>query len=321
MDLLDALTPGEWRSGAALARDLGISRAAIWKRVLRLRELGYDIEAVAGRGYRLQGSPDRLLPREIARHVDPGPIDFAIVHRDELDSTNALAAALAREGAPEGTAVVAEMQTAGRGRLGRSWCSPPGRNLYLSLVLRPPLPPTAVPQITLMAAVSVVRAVEELSSEPPGIKWPNDVQLGGRKVSGILTELEAEAERVRFVVLGIGVNLNMTKEDLPRDLRETATSLRMASGRPVDRGRFTGRLLSHLARDYETFLRSGFGPLRPEYERSHVLAGRRVQVSGASSVSGTVRGVAADGALLVDTGKRVERVVAGEVTLRARSRG
>jgi BirA family biotin operon repressor/biotin-[acetyl-CoA-carboxylase] ligase len=313
--LLDLLQRGEWRSGAELAADLGVSRAAVWKRILRLRAAGYEIDAVAGRGYRLREAPDRLLPREIARHVEPGA-RFEVVHRDEVDSTNTVAASLARSGAPEGTAVVAEMQTAGRGRLGRSWCSPRGKNLYLSLVLRPPLAPTAVPQLTLIAAVSVVRAVIEIASATPAIKWPNDVQLNGRKLAGILTELEAEAERVRFIVLGIGVNLNVTPEDLPEELRATATSLRIASGQPVDRCRFTGRLLSHWARDYAAFLRSGFAALRPDYERYHGLDGRAVRVSGATSVSGIVRGVSDDGALLVDTGDRIERVVAGEVTLR-----
>ena len=314
--LLDALNAGEWRSGAELATQLGITRAAVWKRILRLREAGYEIEALAGRGYRLRAAPDRLLPHEVLRHIEDCGVRFDVVHRDEVDSTNSLAAALARAGATEGTAVVAETQTAGRGRLGRTWSSPPNRNLYLSLVLRPPLPPTAVPQITLVAAVSVVRAIAELVPEEPAIKWPNDVQLGGRKIAGILTELEAEAERVRFIILGIGVNLNVTTGELPRDLRASATSLRIASGRTVDRCRFTGRLLTHWARDYAAFLQSGFADLRPDYERHHALPGRRVDVSGATSVSGIVRGIASDGALLVDTGTRTERVVAGEVTLR-----
>ena len=138
--LLDALTAGEWRSGAELAIQLGITRAAVWKRILRLREAGYEIEALAGRGYRLRAAPDRLLPYEVLRHIEDCGVRFDVVHRDEVDSTNSLAAALARAGATEGTAVVAETQTAGRGRLGRTWSSPPNRNLYLSLVLRPPCP-------------------------------------------------------------------------------------------------------------------------------------------------------------------------------------
>lgn len=316
--LLEALGRGEWMSGADLAEALGVSRAAVWKRIARLRLAGYEIEAVAGRGYRLRRRPDLLLAAEIERHLDAGELRFRIEHRDLVDSTNLLAFERARAGAPEGTVVVAEAQSAGRGRLGRSWCSPSGRNLYASIVLRPPLPPMVVPQITLMAAVSVARALEEVGGMPAGIKWPNDLQLGGRKVAGILTELEAEAERVHFVVLGIGVNLNMTQRELPAEIRETATSLRIAAGRPVDRCRFAGRLLSHLARDYRSFIGGGFGALRGEYEAHHVLRGRRVRVSGAAEVAGVVRGVAPDGALLIDVGGRTERVVAGEVTLRGR---
>jgi BirA family biotin operon repressor/biotin-[acetyl-CoA-carboxylase] ligase len=318
--LLRALEGGRWCSGADLATALGVSRAAVWKRIARLRSSGYDIEAQAGRGYRLRSTPDRLLPHEVSRHLEPGKLRFEIIHRDEIDSTNLLASELARKGAAEGTAVVAEAQTAGRGRLGRSWCSPAGRNLYLSLVLRPALPPAAVPQVTLMAAVSVARTIEEAGASPAGIKWPNDLQLDGRKVAGILTELEAESERVHFVVLGIGVNLNMVRGDFPRELRETATSLRIATGQAVDRRRFAGRLLSHLAQDYETFLRGGFTALRSEYQRHHVLSGRRVTVGGAVSVSGVVRGVAPDGALLLETSRGTERVLAGEVTLRGKQR-
>lgn len=316
--LLRALDGGRWCSGADLAEALGVSRAAVWKRIARLRGSGYDIEAQAGLGYRVRSAPDRLLPHEVSRHVEPGKIRFEIVHRDEIDSTNLLASELARKGAPEGTAVVAEAQTAGRGRLGRSWVSPAGRNLYLSLVLRPALPPAAVPQITLMAAVSVARAIEEAGGSPAGIKWPNDLQLDGRKVAGILTELDAESERVHFVVLGIGVNLNMARGDFPRELRETATSLRLATGEVVDRRRFTGRLLTHLSRDYEIFLGGGFAALRGEYQRHHVLAGRRVNVGGAVALSGVVRGVAPDGALLLETSRGTERVLAGEVTLRGK---
>jgi BirA family transcriptional regulator, biotin operon repressor / biotin---[acetyl-CoA-carboxylase] ligase len=316
--LLRALEGGRWCSGADLASALGVSRAAIWKRIARLRTSGYEIEAQAGLGYRIVSAPDRLLPHEVSRHVEPGALRFEIVHRDEIDSTNLLASELARKGAAEGTAVVAESQTAGRGRLGRSWISPAGRNLYLSLVLRPGLPPAAVPQITLMAAVSVARALDDLGAVSAGIKWPNDLQLDGRKVAGILTELEAESERVHFVVLGIGVNLNMARGDFPRELRDVATSLRIATGEVVDRRRFTGRLLTHLARDYEVFLAGGFAALRSEYQRRHVLAGRRVSVGGAVAVSGVVRGVAPDGALLLETTRGTERVLAGEVTLRGK---
>lgn len=313
--VLAALEGGAWRSGAELAGRLGITRAAVWKQVARLRAQGYEIEAAPGRGYRLLASPDRLLPAVIERHAGRPWPGFRVVHREVVDSTNRLAADLARRGAPEGTAVVAEAQTAGRGRLGRSWASPRARNLYLSLVLRPPLAPSAAPQIALAAALSVVRAIAAEGAGGAEIKWPNDVLLGGAKVAGILAELEAEAERLRFVVLGVGVNLNAREADFPAELRGRATSLLETTGRRVDRARFTGRLLGFLARDYGVFLRGGFAALRPEYERFHGLRGRRVEVRGGVAAAGKVRGVDDDGALLLEGPAGLVRILAGEVTL------
>ena len=319
--VLSALGGGGWRSGAEIAAALGVSRAAVWKSVERLRERGYGIESAAGRGYRLVQASDRLLPAEIRRHYEPARLAPEIVHRDVVDSTNRLAAELARKGAAEGTAVVAEQQSAGRGRLGRSWVSPAGVNLYLSVVLRPVLPPTEVPRLTLVAAVALAEAVGDTVDLPPEIKWPNDLLIGGRKVAGILTELEAEADRVRFVVLGIGVNLNARAADFPPELRRKASSLLLASGRRVDRAAFAGRLLTRLDRAYDRLMTRGFAALRPDYERFHVLPGRRVVVEGNPRVEGVVLGIDDDGALRIETAEGVVRVVAGEVTLRGTYRG
>ncbi len=314
--LLGALEGGAWRSGAEVARSLGVSRAAVWKAIERLRRSGYEIEAAAGRGYRLVRVSDRLLPAEILRAYRPRRLCGEIVHRETIDSTSRLAGELARSGSPEGTAVVAEQQTAGRGRLGRTWVSPAHRNLYLSVVLRPPLSPLEVSCLTLVAAVAVAEAIGETVALRPAIKWPNDVLLGGRKVAGILTELDAEAERVRHVILGIGVNLNATVHDFPPELRGKASSLALAAEQSIDRAAFTGRLLTHLDRDYAELLDHGFAGLRSRYEAYHCLPGRRVTVEGSARLSGVVRGIDAQGALLVEGPGGVERVVAGEVTLR-----
>jgi BirA family biotin operon repressor/biotin-[acetyl-CoA-carboxylase] ligase len=315
--LLAALEGGAWQSGAAIAERLGVSRAALWKRIERLRERGYGIEALAGRGYRLVRASDRLLPEEVLRHHRPRHLTVRVVHRDEVDSTNRLAAELARGGAEEGTVVIAERQTAGRGRLGRTWASPASVNLYCSIVLRPAVPPIAIPRLTLVAGLAVAEAIAATSDElAPQIKWPNDVLLAGRKVAGVLTELEAEAERVRFVVVGIGVNVNAQRADFPPELERKATSLALALGRPVDRAAFTGRLLTALDGAYATFCSSGFAALRSRYEGFHCLSGRHVAIDGRPPTSGVVRGVDDDGALLVEVEGDVRRVVAGEVTLR-----
>jgi len=314
--LLAALEGQGWQSGVAIAERLGVSRAAVWKRIERLRERGYGIEAAAGRGYRLVRSSDRLLPDELRRHLGPALRDREIVHRDSIDSTNRLAAELARAGAAAGTVVIAEQQTAGRGRLGRSWVSPARVNLYCSVVLRPAIPPLEVPRLTLVAGIAVAEAIRATVPLAAQIKWPNDVLLDGRKVAGVLTELEAEADRVRFVIVGIGVNLNAAQTDFPPELQRKATSLGLASGAPVDRAAFTGRLLTALDATYETFLRGGFAALRHRYEELHCLVGRAVTVDGKPPLSGTVRGIDDAGALLVESAGAVQRVVAGEVTLR-----
>jgi BirA family biotin operon repressor/biotin-[acetyl-CoA-carboxylase] ligase len=189
-------------------------------------------------------------------------------------------------------------------------------NLYCSVILRPRLPPAGVPVLALVAAVAVADAIAKTIAAPPEIKWPNDVLLGGRKAVGILTELEAEAERVRFVILGIGVNVNARRDDFPAELRRKATSLALAAGAPVDRLEFTGRLLSSLDRAYGRFCREGFAALRRAYDRYHCLPGREVEVGGTRRLHGVARGIDDDGALLVECGGRVERVFAGEVTLR-----
>ncbi|HEY8517937.1 MAG TPA: biotin--[acetyl-CoA-carboxylase] ligase [Candidatus Binatia bacterium] len=315
--LLAALDGGDWRSGAEIAARLGVSRAAVWKRIERLRERGYDIEASAGRGYRLVRASERLLPEEILRHWQPRQLAGHIVHRDSIDSTNRLAAELARGGAPEGTVVIAEQQTAGRGRLGRSWASPANVNLYCSIVLRPSLPPLEVPRLTLVAGLAVAQAIAATAPRvTPQIKWPNDVLIDGRKVSGTLTELDAETDRVRYVIVGIGVNLNAGRADFPRELARKATSLALASGARVDRAAFTGRLLGAFEASYEVFRTRGFAALRKAYEEFHCLQGRRVSIDARPPIDGVVRGVDDDGALLVETRGEVQRVVAGEVTLR-----
>ena len=314
--LLAALEGQGWQSGTAIAQRMGMSRAAVWKRIERLRARGYGIEASAGRGYRLVRTSDRLLPEEIARHYHPNTLRGPLLHRDTIDSTNRLAAELARDGAAEGTVVLAEQQTVGRGRLGRTWVSPARLNLYASLVLRPAMPPLEVPRLTLVAGLAVAEAIARTAPLRAEIKWPNDVLLGGRKVAGVLTELEAETDRVRFVIVGIGVNLNAARSDFPPELQSKATSVALASGAPVDRALFAGRLLSALDGAYAAFLRGGFAALRPRYEELHCLTGCKVTIDGKPPLTGTVRGVDDGGALLIESAGTVQRVISGEVTLR-----
>lgn len=301
-------------SGEELAHMLRCSRAAVWKRIAALRARGYRIEARHAAGYVLAGTPDRIGPAELAPHLRGGWRDVHWLAR--VDSTQQVARDLARRGAAEGTAVVAEEQTAGRGRLGRTWHSPPGENLYCSVVLRPPRAPAEVPQIALVTGVAVAAAVEEATGRRPAIKWPNDVLLEGKKVAGILTEMESEIDRVHHVITGIGVNLNTRR--FPRELREKASSLLLLTGRPVDRARFAAGLLAALEARYGRYLAVGFASVRTEWESYSCLTGTEVRVQGpGGEVAGRVLGLDDDGALrLRGPGGGITRVVAGEVTVR-----
>lgn len=237
-------------------------------------------------------------------------------YRAELDSTNTTARELAESGAEEGTVVIAESQRRGRGRLGRTWVSPPNRNCYLSLVLRPLLAPSDAPLLTLVAGLAAVEAAREWHDRV-AIKWPNDLVADGRKLGGILTEMSTDNETIRFVVAGIGVNLNSQPEDFPPEVRAIATSLCRLTGAPVDRAGFAARLLYHLEQRYDQFQHDGFAPLATVWEQYSCLTNRDIVVqSQAEHLAGVVLGLASDGTLRVrDAQGNERRVVAGDVTV------
>jgi BirA family transcriptional regulator, biotin operon repressor / biotin---[acetyl-CoA-carboxylase] ligase len=325
--ILEALRrAGPWASsGESLSESLGVSRAQVWKYVEALRAKGYQIDGEPGGGYRLTGIPDRLFPEEIHTCLATQWLAREIRHFDSTDSTNRVALEWARDGAPHGATVIAEGQTAGRGRLGRSFFSPPYSNLYSSSVLRPSLALAEAPTVILAAAVAVAEVVAESTgtAHEVEIKWPNDVLIDGLKTSGILMELAAEASRVAFLVLGIGVNLNVDRESFPDDFRATATSVSSATGRPVDRISFARRLYHELEQALNAFEKGGFQALRPRFEERFRMPGRPVRVleiapRGSTPVetTGVCRGIDTDGALLVERRDgEIARVLAGDVTV------
>ena len=233
----------------------------------------------------------------------------------ELDSTNSFARRLAEQATPAGTIVIAEEQTQGRGRSGRSWVSPPYVNLYLSIVLRPELPPAHAPQITLMAAVALADTVASFMSLPALIKWPNDILVKGKKLAGILTEASSTSERIDFVILGIGVNLNFPEELMPEAIRQRATSLLIATQHNIRREVFLRRLIQDLDRCYGILEESGFGAIMPRWEARFGLRDRRVRVDMIDgAIFGKARGIDRDGALIVETDNgKFQRVIAGDV--------
>jgi BirA family transcriptional regulator, biotin operon repressor / biotin---[acetyl-CoA-carboxylase] ligase len=305
----------EFVSGEAISDKLGLSRAAVWKHVNALRAQGYRIDAVPARGYRLVEIPDRLGPLELRPLLSTRDLGQTIHAYEELPSTNDRAKELAEEGALHGEVVIAESQTAGRGRRGRTWVSPPRKNLYLSAILRPDLPLQRVPEITLVASVALCEAIRAAGVDA-SIKWPNDILCNGRKVAGILTEIAADPDRVQWVVVGAGVNLNATKEDLPEELREIATSVAVERGDPVPRALFTAALLARLETWLDRQDEEGFAPVRARWRELSGTLGREVRVAtGDGDLTGVAEDIDAAGALLVRTAAGVQRVVAGDVHL------
>jgi BirA family biotin operon repressor/biotin-[acetyl-CoA-carboxylase] ligase len=305
-------------SGADLSQQLGISRAAIWARIEELRTLGYDIEASPHQGYRLKSSPDVLHADDLLSRLD----GTQVVGRDirvfqETSSTNDIAEKLGRDGVKEGVVVFAETQTKGRGRLGRKWLSPAGKGLWFSLLLRPNLRPQCATQITVATATALARAIRTHTGLTPEIKWPNDILIGGKKTAGILTELSAELDHIKYVIIGIGVDVNLTASDLPPELRPIATSLKIESGQAVLRAALAAVILRELDADYARICNGQFEALADEWEEQCCTLGKNVAIHiGDRQITGRAESLDADGALLVRTQHgHLERIIGGDVML------
>ncbi|MGA1237998.1 MAG: biotin--[acetyl-CoA-carboxylase] ligase [Limisphaerales bacterium] len=304
-------------SGADLAARLEVTRAAVWARVEELRRLGYDIEATPHSGYRLVGTPDALHADDLMARMGEG----ALVGRrvqvyESTASTNDLVERLGRDGAEEGVVVFAEAQTRGRGRLGRVWSSPSRQGLWFSVLLRPAIRPEAVTRLIVMAAVALRKGVERFAGVLPGIKWPNDLLIGGRKFAGILTEMSAEPDRVRYVVVGIGVDVNQGEVELA-GMRGFATSLRLETGRMWDRAGLAVSILGELDRNYARLEAGRFGELAEEWEAGCITLGQAVSVRvGGRVCCGRAESLDPEGALLVRTEHgHLERVTGGDLTM------
>jgi len=302
-------------SGAKIARQVGVSRSAVWRWVGTLRGLGVRIKGHPKTGYQLETVPDILVPELLQPRLKGTPFGRRIHHFFKTDSTNAVALRLAADGEPHGTLVVAEEQTAGRGRLGRAWHSEKTSGIYLSLILRPEMAPQQAPLLTLTAGLAARDAVAQVTGLKVDLRWPNDLLTGGKKFCGILTEMQAEAQRIHYVVVGIGVNVNHAK--LPTELEPIATSLRLATGRPVSRLELLAGLLASFDRYYNQLLNEGSAPLIARFsEVSSYARGKRVRVATPrEDFTGVTEGLDPTGTLLVrrDDGQLVP-VLAGDVT-------
>jgi BirA family transcriptional regulator, biotin operon repressor / biotin---[acetyl-CoA-carboxylase] ligase len=302
-------------SGEAISDKLGLTRAAVWKHVNALRAQGYRIDAIPARGYRLAEVPDRLTPLELRPLLNTHDVGRELHWYEEIGSTNDRAKELAEAGAEHGEVVIAERQTAGRGRRGRPWISPARKNLYFSVVLRPDLPPARAAELTLVASLAVCDALRQ-ADVAAGIKWPNDVLVSGRKIAGVLTELAAEPDRVHWVVVGVGVNVNATAEDFPPELRPEATSVLLERGSAAPRALFAAACLTALEAWIDRHAEEGFGAVRDGWRARSVTLGREVVVRADDrEIVGTAEDIDDQGALLVRDAQGLQRILAGDVAL------
>jgi BirA family biotin operon repressor/biotin-[acetyl-CoA-carboxylase] ligase len=301
-------------SGEKIAREIGVSRSTVWRWTERLRALGVRVKGHPRTGYRIERVPDVLVPNLIRRRLADTPFAKRIHHFFKTDSTNTVAMRLGEEGEPHGTLVLAEEQTAGRGRVGRAWHSEKTSGIYLTVLLRPAISPMHAPLITMLAGLAVRDAVAEQAGVQPDLRWPNDLLIGRKKIGGILTEMHAEPDRVSFVIVGIGINVNHA--EMPAALVNVATSLRIETGRTHSRIELLVRLLHNLDRYYNLFLNSGAPPILKRFaEVSSFAEGKRLRISTATeSYVGTSAGLEPNGLLRVrrDDG-RIEVVISGDV--------
>jgi len=308
-------------SGEDMAEKLGVSRAAVWKHIKEMRSQGYNIESLARNGYILREAPDAMLSGEISNGLETKTIGCNIICHEEIDSTNNEAKRLAMEGAAEGTVVVAESQTGGKGRLERQFFSPKGKGIWFSVVLRPKFLPQEAPKCTLMAAVAVARAMTEFGLKP-GIKWPNDLLYDNKKLVGILTEMSAEMDGINYIVIGTGINVNIAPEEFPEELRSVATSLSQMKGANLPRVKFLQAVLRALDDLYAKVQVEGFAPVLKEWRQYSITLGQEVKVIGVRDGEvfyGKAADIDDEGALLVDTAAGRQRVLAGDVSIRPQS--
>ncbi|MFH1837742.1 MAG: biotin--[acetyl-CoA-carboxylase] ligase [Candidatus Omnitrophota bacterium] len=302
----------EFVSGEEISSKLGFTRASVWKYMKKLKEEGFLIEAVPRRGYKLKKTPDKLYAYNVQDTLLTKVIGKEkIFHYDTLSSTNDKAYELAEDGEGEGTIIIAETQTNGKGRRGRKWVSPKGDGLYFSIILRPDTEVSEVAAITLVAAISTARAIKNFADLETKIKWPNDLLLNGRKICGILTEIKAEPDKIDFLVLGIGLNVNTTEDKLPPE----GTSLREEGKKRIDRNMMLRALLEEFEKNYFLFQAQGFAPLIEECKNRSSVLGRPVKIEQHNKIiCGEAIDIDETGALLVrEVSGKVKRIFSGDI--------
>nr|WP_277398361.1 biotin--[acetyl-CoA-carboxylase] ligase [Neobacillus citreus] len=301
--MLDSFTnAGEsYLSGQFLAELIGCSRTAVWKHIEELRKEGFELEAVRKKGYRIIKTPEKITADEIRLGLTTEFIGKNIHYEETVESTQKIAHRLSSENVPEGTVVIAEEQISGRGRMNRPWHSPKYTGIWMSLILRPNIPLTKAPQLTLLTAVAIVQAIEEVTGLNPEIKWPNDILLNGKKITGILTEMQAEADQIHSIIIGMGLNVNQTKDDFPPELQNIASSLLIEKGDALSRASIIRSIFTHFEKLYLLFLEKGFYPIKLLWEGYAISIGKMIKARTLTGViEGKALGITDEGVLKIE---------------------
>lgn len=304
-------------SGQELCNRFGVSRTAVWKAINQLKEAGYEIEAQQNKGYRLMAAPDLMTEAEIKSLMHTEWVAKEVLYFDTIDSTNTKAQELAEKGYPSGTLVVADKQESGKGRRGRSWVSPSGTGIFMTLMIKPDINPNNASMLTLVAALAVAKAITSVTGEEAMIKWPNDIVVNGKKVCGILTEMNAQFDYINNIVVGIGINVH--NESFPEEINQMASSLMIeAGGKRFHRAQIIAETMSYFEQYYDTFLKTqDLSALVREYDELLVNRNKSVRVLDPKEpFDGKAMGITPKGELIVDTWESRKLVSSGEVSVR-----
>lgn len=314
IELLSA-SNDKYVSGQFLSEKLNVSRSAIWKHMRELEKDGYTIEGVSRKGYRIIKFPDKVSENTLQWGLQTEWLGKKIIHRDSISTTQQLAHKTAQEGADDGTVIIADEQTKGKGRMNRYWHSSKGKGIWMSLILKPDIPPNLAPQLTLLTATVLTEVFSSYTKTNPKIKWPNDILIADKKTAGILTEMQAEQDQIQYVVIGIGINVNQGTGEIPDDIKDRATSLAVETGENWNLKDLIQRILAAFETAYDTYMTDGFQIVKQNWEHYGYKIGERLLIK-------TLRnewyakfiGIGEDGALLIqdDTG-RIEKIYSAEI--------
>ncbi|MDF2532712.1 MAG: biotin--[acetyl-CoA-carboxylase] ligase [Clostridia bacterium] len=310
---------GHYISGEEISGSLQVSRTAVWKYVNQLKNMGYVIESQTKKGYRLLESPDSLQPQEMKGNINTEVIGQNLTFFEQVDSTNLYAKQIAEGGFLDGTVIMADEQLNGRGRMGRSWVSPKGKGIWMTIMLKPKINPADASKVTLLAACAICRAIEEICGLYTKIKWPNDIVLNGKKLCGILTEMSAEIDEINYLIIGIGVNVNIDLDDFPKELQDIATSIKIEKGDKVIRKELAAAIINNFERYYKGFIKTGsIKDYINEYKEKSAVLGKEVIVkSSILELQGTVVDISEEGQLQLELKDgSIKEIISGEVSLR-----